>query len=222
MNSQDVVIDLRPEPIRLNGILSVPDKASKIIVFAHGSGSGRLSPRNQYVASVLNQEGIATLLLDLLTPEEELIDTSTRSYRFDIPLLAKRLIGTCNWIKKNIALQSFKIGFFGASTGSAAALIAAKKLGNTVFAVVSRGGRPDLALDALPDVTAPVLLIVGGNDFGVIELNETAFQALRREKELKIIPGATHLFEEEGTLEQAASSAAKWFKEHNATPHTIL
>lgn len=219
MKSENVIVTLPQE--RLSGILTVPEQAAKIIVFAHGSGSGRLSSRNQYVASVLNKEGIATLLLDLLTPEEELIDESTRSYRFDIPLLAKRLVGTCSWIEKNPQLQSLKIGFFGASTGSAAALIAAKKLKKSIFAVVSRGGRPDLAKDALPDVAAPTLLLVGGNDFGVIELNQEAYEALSGIKELKIIPGATHLFEEPGTLEQVANAAAKWFKEHDSSD-TIL
>lgn len=219
MNQQDVVIHLLPENVRLSGILSVPEEASKLIVFAHGSGSGRLSARNQYVASVLNESGIATLLLDLLTPEEELIDESTRSYRFDIPLLAKRVIGTCNWIQKHPALQHLRIGLFGASTGSAAALIAAKKLGSTIFALVSRGGRPDLAMEALPQVKAPTLLLVGGNDFAVIDLNKAAFEALHGIKELKIIPGATHLFEEPGTLKQVAEEAAKWF---NNDFHSLL
>lgn len=220
MNSENVLISL-PDNTRLSGILTVPPEASKIIVFAHGSGSGRLSPRNQYVASVLNKSGIATLLLDLLTPEEELIDESTRGYRFDIPLLAKRLVGTCQWIQKNPAIQSLKIGFFGASTGSAAALIAAKKLKKEIFAVVSRGGRPDLALKDLPEVIAPTLLLVGGNDFDVIEMNQEAFEALQCIKEIKIIPGATHLFEESGTLEQVANNAAQWFREHGPS-HTIL
>lgn len=221
MKTQDVTISLQPENVRLSGILTVPEAASKIIVFAHGSGSGRLSPRNQYVASVLNKEGIATLLLDLLTPEEDLIDESTRSFRFDIPLLAKRLMETCRWIEKNPELQPLKIGFFGASTGSAAALIASKKLKKTIFAVVSRGGRPDLAKEALAEVAAPTLLLVGGDDFGVIELNQEAFEALRGVKELKIIPGATHLFEEPGTLEQVAHAAAKWFKEHGSSPSIL-
>lgn len=218
MRRENVVIGPLRENLRLNGILNVPEKASTIIVFAHGSGSGRFSPRNQYVASILNEQSIATLLLDLLTPEEELIDESTRGYRFDIALLAKRLVETCSWIQQDPTLEPLKIGFFGASTGSAAALIAAKKLKKEIFAVVSRGGRPDLALSALPDVTAPTLLLVGGNDFGVIELNQTAFEALQGIKELKIIPGATHLFEEPGTLKQVAEFAAEWFQHHASDP----
>lgn len=215
MKNDEVLIECPPEKTRLKGFLSVPEGAEKIVVFAHGSGSGRHSPRNQYVASVLNQRKIGTLLLDLLTPEEDLIDESTREFRFNIPLLAKRLIGTTAWIQKLFSINPLKIGFFGASTGSAAALIAAESLRDSIFAIVSRGGRPDLALDHLPQIKAPTLLIVGGNDFGVIELNETAFEAMKCIKRLEIIPGATHLFEEAGALEKVAEIAASWFEEHS-------
>ena len=192
------------------GALIVPPGAKGLVLFAHGSGSGRLSPRNNYVASVLRDSGVATLLFDLLTEKEDRIYEN----RFDIDLLTQRLLLATQWAGQEPATQNLAIGYFGASTGAAAALKAAAALGPVIRAVVSRGGRPDLALDDLPRVQAPTLLIVGGNDDVVIELNRKAYRELRAEKELKIIPGATHLFEEPGTLEQVASAAAHWFQRH--------
>jgi putative phosphoribosyl transferase len=194
--------------VRLEGDLALPPAPIGIVAFAHGSGSSRHSPRNQYVASVLQAQGIATLLFDLLTVSED------RDYerRFDIALLTERLIAAARWIGTEAGLEHLPLGFFGASTGAAAALQAAAALGSSVKAVVSRGGRPDLAgAKALHAVGAPTLLIVGGEDYGVIELNEAAHAELRSEKALKIVPGATHLFEEPGTLEAAADAAAAWF-----------
>lgn len=208
----EVTIKLSKD-ITLQGILTIPADAHIIVVFAHGSGSGRSSPRNQYVSQVLIDNQLATLLLDLLTPDEEAIDDITREYRFNIPLLAERLIAISKWLESLDTTKHLLVSYFGASTGAAAALIAAAKQGCKITAVVSRGGRPDLASAVLHKVTAPTLLIVGGNDFGVIELNQKAFDLLQSEKKLEIIPGATHLFEEPGTLEQAAQSAAAWFKE---------
>ncbi|HEU5339590.1 MAG TPA: alpha/beta family hydrolase [Sulfuricaulis sp.] len=192
------------------GALAVPSGAKGLALFAHGSGSGRLSPRNNYVANVLRQSGVATLLFDLLTEAEDRIYEN----RFDIDLLTQRLLFATQWADQEPATQHLVIGYFGASTGAAAALKAAAALGPEVRAVVSRGGRPDLALEDLPRVQAPTLLIVGGNDDQVIALNRKAYGALRCEKELKIIPGATHLFEEPGTLEQVATTAAHWFERH--------
>lgn len=192
----------------IEGALECPPDSQGLVLFAHGSGSSRLSPRNTYVASVLQQAGIATLLFDLLTREED------RDYatRFDIALLTRRLLAATTWVKQQPQTRNFKIGYFGASTGAAAALQAAAELQNGVDAVVSRGGRPDLAgAAALRKVSAPTLLIVGGYDDEVIELNEQAYALMNCEKELAIVPGATHLFEEPGTLEQAALTAAKWF-----------
>jgi dienelactone hydrolase len=180
------------------------------VLFAHGSGSGRLSPRNNYVAGVLREHGVATLLFDLLTEAEDRIYEN----RFDIDLLTRRLLLATQWAGQQAATRELAIGYFGASTGAAAALKAAANLEPKIRAVVSRGGRPDLALDELPHVQAPTLLIVGGNDTAVIDLNRTAYRELRAEKELKIIPGATHLFEEPGTLEQVATVAARWFERH--------
>ena len=192
------------------GALIVPPGAKGLVLFAHGSGSGRLSPRNNYVASVLRDSGVATLLFDLLTEKEDRIYEN----RFDIDLLTQRLQLATEWVKQQAATRHLAIGYFGASTGAAAALKAAAALGSVIRAVVSRGGRPDLALDDIPRVQAPTLLIVGGNDDVVIELNRKAYRELRAEKELKIIPGATHLFEEPGTLEQVATAAARWFAHH--------
>jgi len=200
--------------VQLQGTLTLPEKAQSIVLFAHGSGSGRFSPRNQFVAKVLNDGHIATLLMDLLTKEEEAIDDITRHLRFDIPLLAERLVGCTDWILKESNIRNFKIGYFGASTGAAAALIAATKRKKEIFAVVSRGGRPDLAGNALTEVQAPTLLIVGGDDYGVIELNEQAYVLLESEKKLEIVAHATHLFEEPGTLEQVAKLALQWFHDH--------
>ncbi len=209
MATRNVQIILETE--QLEGILNVPDNAKGIVLFAHGSGSGRLSPRNQFVAQVLQQAGLATLLMDLLTAEEELIDDKTKQFRFDIQLLAERLIGCVKWLGSQHDVAKLSVGYFGASTGAAAALMAAAEQGNAIKAVVSRGGRPDLAIDALDDVKCPTLLIVGGDDFGVIELNKKALNALKVEKKLEIVPDASHLFEEVGTLEIVAELASKWF-----------
>ncbi len=194
--------------VQLIGDLHIPDGAKGIVLFAHGSGSGRLSPRNRYVAKVLEEGHLATLLIDLLTMEEEKVDDVTRHLRFDIPLLAKRLVAIIDWLKS----KNFKIGCFGASTGAAAALTAAAERSMQVKAVVSRGGRPDLAGDSLREVKAPVLMLVGGNDSVVIELNNQAMEQLQCTKELTIIPGATHLFEEPGTLEEVAKLACAFFQ----------
>ena len=196
----------------LDGDLMVPSGASGIAVFAHGSGSSRHSPRNRSVARVIREAGVGTLLFDLLTREEEAIDVFTRHLRFDIELLTERLIEATRWLAAREETLNLRVGYFGSSTGAAAALMAAARMGEEVGAVVSRGGRPDLAGDALPLVKAPTLLIVGGHDETVIELNQDAYSLLRCEKELRIIPGATHLFEEPGALEQVADFAAGWFK----------
>jgi putative phosphoribosyl transferase len=201
--------------ITLEGNLIIPEGAKGIVVFAHGSGSSRHSSRNQYVARELQKEGLGTLLFDLLTADEERIDMVTAHLRFDIDLLANRLVDVTNWLLINPDTEGLNIGYFGASTGAAAALIAAKEHSNSVKAVVSRGGRPDLAEKALPGVKAPTLLIVGGEDFQVIDMNQWAFDRLTvKEKQLKIVPGATHLFEEAGTLEEVASLAGEWFKRY--------
>ena len=211
ISSQEISLEL-PTTVILHGTLTIPEKASKLVVFAHGSGSGRHSPRNQHVADVFVKEHLATLLLDLLTAEEEAIDLETREYRFNIPLLATRLVDTTHWLAKNKRTLSLKAAYFGSSTGAAAALIAAAELGSKITAVVSRGGRPDLAASYLSKVQAPTLLIVGGHDFGVIELNQEALNLLPGVKKLEIVPGATHLFEESGTLDEVARLAAEWFQ----------
>ena len=198
----------------LSGNLTIPENALALVLFAHGSGSSRHSPRNQFVARTLNGGGLGTLLFDLLTPEEEALDIYTREHRFNIGLLAERLVHATNWTRQQDQLRDLRIGYFGSSTGGAAALVAAAELPQDVDAVVSRGGRPDLAGDALPEVQAPTLLIVGGNDDIVIELNEMARDQMRCEVKLEIIPGATHLFEEPGALEQVAKLASDWFSLH--------
>jgi dienelactone hydrolase len=203
--------------VALYGTLTVPPTPIGIVVFAHGSGSSRLSPRNRLVAETLHLAGQATLLFDLLTPDEEMVDNRTAELRFDIPFLADRLLGATEWVRENAETKDLNVGYFGASTGAAAALVAAAEEGN-VLAVVSRGGRPDLAGDSLPRVTAPTLLIVGGNDIPVIELNREALAELRCEKKLEIVPGATHLFEEPGTLEQVAQMAQHWFAKYFEQP----
>lgn len=195
----------------LDGLLRVPNKSIGLVLFAHGSGSSRFSVRNQLVARWLQEANIATLLFDLLTPEEEAFDAKTLEFRFDIRLLASRLLHAAKWIKEQTITSTLPLGFFGASTGAGAALLAGAKEPDLVRAIVSRGGRPDLAGDALHHVTAPTLLIVGGNDDAVIKLNREASEKLTCEKKLEIIPGATHLFEEPGKLEQAASLAKSWF-----------
>ena len=207
-------VQIEAGPVLLNGELKVPEKASGIVLFAHGSGSSRHSPRNQYVARVIRNAGVGTLLFDLLTGREEEIDNYTREFRFDIDLLARRLVGATNWLATQEETRHLCPGFFGASTGGGAALVAAAHMGEKIGAVVSRGGRPDLAGSALPHVKTPTLLIVGGLDGPVIRMNEDAYAKLRCEKELKIIPGATHLFEEPGKLEEVANLAAKWFLNH--------
>lgn len=199
--------------VLLNGDLVIPHEARGIVVFVHGSGSSRRSVRNKYVARVINHTGIATLLFDLLTPEEESVDIYTRHLRFDIGLLADRLLDTIDWLATLPETKVLKVGLFGASTGGAAALVAAARSPNRIDAVVSRGGRPDLAGEYLASVHAPVLLIVGGHDDIVIELNQVAAGKLKCEHELKIVPGATHLFEEPGTLEEVARLAAEFFRE---------
>ena len=201
-------------PVELEGDLGVPEEAAGVVLFAHGSGSGRHSPRNRYVARVLREAGLATLMIDLLTREEEEADLRTGHLRFDIGLLAERLSGATDWLMHNPGTQNSRIGYFGASTGAGAALVAAAKRPREVGAVVSRGGRPDLAEDALPLVKAPTLLIVGGKDVPVIGMNKEALERLRVKKELKIVPGATHLFEEPGALEEVARLAADWFAHH--------
>jgi putative phosphoribosyl transferase len=200
--------------VELEGNLGVPEGAEGVVLFAHGSGSGRHSPRNRQVARALREAGLATLLIDLLTPDEEEIDLQTGRLRFDIGLLVQRLSGAAGWLEQNPDTDELRIGYFGASTGAAAALVAAARRPDEVGAVVSRGGRPDLAGDALPLVRAPTLLIVGGNDVPVIRMNEEALGRLRVEKGLEIIPGATHLFEEPGALEEVARLAAGWFTRH--------
>eukprot|EP01037_Dinobryon_pediforme_P014060 gene14060-14178_t len=197
--------------ITLTGDLSIPEKASGLVIFAHGSGSSRTSPRNQYVAAKLNQKGIGTLLIDLLTSAEEIEDRVTGALRFNIPMLAKRLAVIGEWAYRNNAENGLQLGYFGASTGAAAALMAAARQGNKIAAVVSRGGRPDLAMDFLGYVTAPVLLIVGQNDPEVVTLNRKALEKLNPQSRLDIVPGATHLFEESGALEDVAQLAADWF-----------
>lgn len=198
----------------IEGNLRVPANAAGVVLFAHGSGSSRFSPRNQYVAGVLNEAGFATLLIDLLTRDEEEIDLRTRQFRFDIELLTGRLIKAAEWLKRNSQTRKLRIGLFGSSTGAAAALIAAAKLVDDVGAVVSRGGRPDLAMEYLAGVKAPTLLIVGGWDTVVIGLNQKAMSRLSAEKKLEVVPEATHLFEEPGKLEEVADLATAWFSKH--------
>src|SRR5437016_14215958 len=200
----------------LDGNLTIVDQAKRLILFAHGSGSSRHSPRNQFVAQTLNDAGLATLLFDLLTPEEESVGLYTREHRFDIGLLAERLVQATRWAKQQKETRDLPIGYFGSSTGGGAALVAAAEIPQDVGAVVSRGGRSDLAGDALPKVQAPTLLIVGGNDDIVIELNEMARDQMRCEVKLEIVRGATHLFEESGALKQVAKLASDWFNGHLA------
>jgi putative phosphoribosyl transferase len=205
---------VRIPPLGLEGDLVIPERAFGVIVFAHGSGSSRRSYRNRYVAGVLQRGGLATLLMDLLTTEEEQVDMQTAHLRFDIPLLARRLVEATDWLANEPETRNLNIGYFGASTGGGAALVAAVGRPSAIGAVVSRGGRPDLAGEALPLVKAPTLLIVGGRDEPVIELNERAQAQLKTENRLEIVPGATHLFEEPGTLERVADLARQWFDHH--------
>jgi len=205
--------------VLLEGNLSLPAGARGVVLFAHGSGSSRHSPRNRHVARLLNQAKLATLLVDLLTADEEAIDLRTAHLRFDIGLLAERLIAATDWLTQQPATRELRVGYFGASTGAGAALVAAAERPEVVGAVVSWGGRPDLAGPALARVRAPTLLIVGGNDVPVIELNQAALAQLRCEKQLVIVPGATHLFEEPGALDEVAQLAREWFERY-LTPAT--
>jgi putative phosphoribosyl transferase len=208
--AQERQVKIPADSVGLDGILAVPDDANGLVIFAHGSGSSRLSPRNMLAAGVLQKAGIATLLFDLLTEDED------RAYenRFDIPLLTLRLKAATLWVKAEPDTKNLKLGYFGGSTGTAVALIAAADLGKEIRAVVSRGGRPDLAGDALGKVLAPTLLIVGGEDHAVIGLNKKAYDRINASKQLEIVPGATHLFEEPGTLEEATRLAAEWFRKY--------
>jgi dienelactone hydrolase len=198
----------------IDGDLAIPEQALGLVVFAHGSGSSRFSKRNRMVAQVLEEGGFATLLMDLLTREEEAIDLRTREYRFDIDLLGHRVVAAIDWASGDSAVSALPIACFGASTGAAAALIAAAERPNAVRAVISRGGRPDLAGNALPHVQAPTLLIVGGADDVVIQLNRQAMRLMQAPVSLEIVPGATHLFEEPGTLEQVSRLAVAWCRRH--------
>lgn len=204
------LVHIPVDSVRLEGMLEVPDGAEAVVVFVHGSGSSRLSPRNRFVASALRGEGMGTLLFDLLTREEDAVYEN----RFDIPLLMGRLRAVTGWLKAQPETSGLGVGYFGASTGSAAALGVAAELGTGVGAVVSRGGRPDMAEEALGRVLAPTLLIVGGSDEAVLELNQRAYELIWAEKDLKVVPGATHLFEEPGALEEVARLAAEWFKKN--------
>ena len=200
----------------LDGNLTIVDQAVGLVLFAHGSGSSRHSPRNQFVARRLNDAGLTTLLFDLLTPDEEAVDLHTREHRFNISLLAERLIYATKWAGQQERTRDLRVGYFGSSTGGGAALVAAAELPDRVAAVVSRGGRPDLAGDALPKGKAPTLLIVGGEDHAVIGMNEDARAQMHCEVKIDIVPGATHLFEEPGALERVADLAADWFLRHSA------
>jgi dienelactone hydrolase len=195
----------------LEGNLLIPKGATGVVLFAHGSGSSRFSSRNRYVAQVLRDGGLGTLLIDLLTAQEEAVDMRTAHLRFDIDLLAGRLVGAIEWLSRQPSTSNLRVGMFGASTGGGAALVAAARVPDRVAAVVSRGGRPDLAGAALPKVKAPTLLIVGGDDVPVIAMNREAYDQLRCERRMEIVPGASHLFEEPGTLERVAELASEWF-----------
>jgi dienelactone hydrolase len=212
MHTSPVRIEL--DGVTLEGELTIPATAGGIVLFAHGSGSSRHSPRNQFVARAIQDAGMGTLLFDLLTRAEETADEEDGHLRFNIELLATRLIAATRWLANRADVQHLGVGYFGSSTGGAAALVAAAELGTAIDAVVSRGGRPDLAGAALPRVTAPTLLIVGGRDELVLELNQEASEQLRCVKELVIVPRATHLFEEPGALKRVATVAAAWFRQH--------
>lgn len=207
-------ISIPCEQVKLDGLLHVPSHAEGLIIFAHGSGSGRFSPRNQMVAHQLQQAQMATLLFDLLTPEEDVIDEHTAQFRFDIPFLAERLVAVTQWVEKHPVLKKLPVGYFGASTGAGAALVAAARMAHIVKAVVSRGGRPDLAGESLAYVNAATLLIVGSLDEPVILLNKEALSHLSCVKKLEIVSGATHLFEESGKLEEVADLAKAWFGQY--------
>jgi dienelactone hydrolase len=212
LQTRDVLVEV--DSVLLEGDLAVPEGAQGIVIFAHGSGSSRFSARNRYVANVLHEAGLATLLFDLLTARESIIDERTAEYRFDIGLLSERLIGTIDWASRQEQLKSLRIGLFGASTGAAGALVAAAQRPDQVAAVVSRGGRPDLAGAMLPLCKTATLLIVGSRDTAVIEMNREAAQLLKGPHRMELVQGASHLFEEPGTLEETARLAARWFAEH--------
>jgi putative phosphoribosyl transferase len=221
MQGQEREVEVRASGVVLYGTFAVPLDPIGVVLFAHGSGSGRFSSRNRYVADALRQGALATLLIDLLTREEDAVDQLTRQFRFDIPRLADRLVGAIDWLGEQPESATLPVGLFGASTGGGAALIAAAQRPDRVLAVVSRGGRPDLAGDALPVVRAPTLLIVGGDDEPVIDLNRQAMALMKARVELEIVPGATHLFEETGTLEEVARLARDWFLSHlRSSAHT--
>jgi dienelactone hydrolase len=211
-------VQIPADGVTLNGELHIPEEAAiGVVAFAHGTGSGRLSPRNQQVAAALRGRDLGTLLLDLLTEEEEQVDLSTAHLRFDIGLLADRMTSVVDWLADMRNMARLPIGLFGASTGAAAALVAAARRPDLVRAVVSRGGRPDLAHDVLPEVRAPTLLIVGGKDEQVLELNRAAMELMTARVDLEVVPGATHLFEEPGTLGEVARLAADWFTTYLTT-----
>jgi putative phosphoribosyl transferase len=212
MSANEVTIQLKG--VKLGGELHLPPDAVGLVLFAHGSGSSRFSPRNQFVARRFRENRLGTLLFDLLTAEEEQAEAYTRHFRFNIPFLSGRLVGATRWALDRATARDINVGYFGSSTGAAAALMAAGELRETISAVVSRGGRPDLATDALEHVAAPTLLIVGGEDASILPLNEDSLDRLQCEKALRIIPNATHLFEEPGALEQVAEMAAEWFASH--------
>ncbi len=214
MSSLESAIKIPVGSVEVEGNMFLPANAKGLVVFAHGSGSSRFSPRNQYVAKEFNKANMGTLLFDLLTPGEEEEDELTAEYRFNIQLLSQRLVGVTEWLRNDSQTAKLKLGYFGASTGAAAALIAAAKMPTEVSAVVSRGGRPDLAGEYLPQVQAPTLLLVGGDDEEVIELNKQAQSQMQNKNKLVVIPGATHLFEEPGKLEQVAEFAAEWFNRY--------
>ena len=213
VSEREIELGLRPG-IRLGGSFAVPDSARGVVLFAHGSGSSRFSPRNRFVAEALQRARLATLLIDLLTPREEEEERFTRHLRFDIGLLADRLAGALEWLARETETEALPVGLFGSSTGAAAALVTAAREPDRIGAVVSRGGRPDLAAGRLERVRAPTLLLVGGEDAQVLALNREAREAMRCESELVIVPGASHLFEEPGALEQVADHAAAWFAQH--------
>ncbi|KAH7710403.1 dienelactone hydrolase-like enzyme [Aphelenchoides avenae] len=210
-NTEDTTLSLKS--VEVKALLTIPDNARGVVIFAHGSGSGRYSPRNQQMAAVLNEAGFATILMDLLTQKEDEVDRYTREFRFNIPMLAKRMVEATDWVRQQSDIGRMPVGYFGASTGAAAALIAAAER-DDVQAVVSRGGRPDLAGKWLPEVRSATILLVGGHDYDVIEMNKSAYAQLNCTKKLEIVPGATHLFEEPGTLEQVTRIATKWFEEY--------
>ena len=214
----ETVVQVTAAPVRIEGNITIPAAARGMVLFAHGSGSSRHSPRNRFVAGELQKRALGTFLIDLLTADEDAVDMRTREHRFDIGLLARRLVAATEWLEQQSDTKDMKLGYFGASTGAAAALVAAAERAAAVAAVVSRGGRPDLAGKSLPLVKAPTLLIVGGDDREVISLNREASARMRVENKIVIVPGASHLFEEPGTLEEVARLAGEWFEKYLKSP----